>query len=68
MFNEATAKYMLTLINGDLEYIEHNSAQHSHGNITHHHGEDDHMSYLTRPFLEAQDAIHARARDAGVRL
>ena len=68
MFDEATAKYMLTLIEGDLEYIENSSGQHMHGNVTHHHGEDDHMAYLRRPFLEAQEAIHGRARDAGVSL
>ena len=68
MFDEATAKYMLTLIEGDLEYIENSSGQHMHGNVTHHHGEDDHMAYLRRPFLEAQAAIHGRARDAGVSL
>jgi hypothetical protein len=33
-----------------------------HGNITHHHGEDDHMAYLERPFIEAQDAVHERMR------
>ena len=62
MFDEATAKYMLTLIEGDLAYIRESSRQHMHGNITHHHGEDDHMAYLERPFIEAQDAVHERMR------
>ena len=65
MFDEATAKYMLTLIEGDLAYIRESSRQHMHGNITHHHGEDDHMAYLERPFIEAQDAVHERMRRHG---
>ena len=68
MFDEATARYMLTLIEGDIAYIEQSSGQHPHGNVTHHHREDDHLSYLKRPFLEAHDAIHQRAHQAGVSL
>ena len=66
MFDKAVAQYMLTLIEGDLEYIEHTSAQHRHGTVTHRHGEDDHTAFLSRPFLEAQDAIHCRVQELGV--
>ena len=66
MFDKAVAQYMLTLIEGDLEYIKHSSAQHRHGTVTHRHGEDDHTAFLSRPFLEAQDAIHRRAQGLGV--
>ena len=65
MFDVATANYMLTLIHGSLEYIDNSSRQHSHGYVTHHHGEDDHIGYLKRPFLEAQDAVHQRMHAHG---
>ncbi len=65
MFDLATANYMLTLIHGSLEYIDNSSRQHSHGYVTHHHGEDDHIGYLKRPFLEAQNAVHQRLHDHG---
>ena len=66
MFDKAVAQYMLTLIEGDLEYIKHTSTQHRHGTVTHRHGEDDHTAFLSRPFLEAQDAILRRAQELGV--
>lgn len=62
MYDQATAQYMLTMIEGDLSYIRKGSGQHTHGNVTHHHGEDDHMAYLERPFLEAQEAVQKRMR------
>ena len=68
MFDGATAKYMLTLIDGSLAYIHETSAQHEPGTVTHHHGEDDHMAYLERPFHEAREAILERARSLGVSL
>ena len=66
MFDMATAQYMLTMIEGDLTYIRESSGQHMHGNVTHHHGEDDHMAYLERPFIEAQKAIHTRMHNLGL--
>ena len=42
MFNQETAQYMLTLVDGSLHYIRHNSRQHLRDDITHHHGEADH--------------------------
>ena len=62
------AQYMLTLIEGDLDYIDNHSGQHTRGNVTHHHGENDHIGYLRRPFLQAQESIHSRARAADVDL
>ena len=66
MFDKATAQYMLTLIEGDLAYIHETSGQHPPGTVTHHHGEEDHIAYLQRPFLEAQEAIHKRMEKLGV--
>jgi hypothetical protein len=56
----ATARYMLTLVEGSLTYIHELSHQHAPGTVTHHHGEEDHMAYLERPFLEAREALRRR--------
>ena len=66
MFDQETAQYMLTLVEGSLHYIRHNSRQHLGGNVTHHHGEADHLAYLERPFIEAQQAIHRRLHQLGI--
>ena len=50
----------------DLAYIRETSTQHRPGTVTHHHGEEDHMAYLERPFLEAQAAIHRRMHHLGI--
>ena len=65
MFDVATAKYMLTLMHGSLTYIDNSSRQHSHGHVTHHHGEDDHIGYLKRPINEAIEAVHRRLHEHG---
>ena len=62
MFDPATAQYMLTLIDGDLSYIRETAGVRPPGSVTHRHGEDDHLAYLQRPFLEARDAILSRMR------
>ena len=66
MFDQETAQYMLTLVEGSLHYIRHNSRQHLGSNVTHHHGEVDHIAYLERPFVEAREAIHRRMHQLGV--
>ena len=60
MFDREAAQYMLTLIDGDLAYIGELAPQHRPGTVTHHHGEDDHLAFLQRPFLEAREAIQSR--------
>ena len=60
LFDMDTAQYMLTMVDGTLTYIREGSGQHSHGSVTHHHGEPDHLAYLERPFLEARDEIMRR--------
>ena len=62
MFDSATAQYMLTLIDGDLSYIEQSAGVRPVGSVTHRHGEDDHLAYLQRPFLEARNAILSRMK------
>ena len=62
MFDSEVAEYMLTMIDGAMGYIGDVAARHSPGTVTHHHGEADHLAYLRRPFLEAQEAIRERMR------
>jgi hypothetical protein len=66
MFDEATARHMLTVFEGDKSYINNVVGQHPHGSVTHHHGEDDHIAYLERPFVEAREAVLKRMRDLGI--
>ena len=66
MFNQDTAQYMLTMMDGCLTYIRNTSRQHRSEDITHHHGEPNHQAYLERPFKEAQTAIHKRMHDLGI--
>jgi len=60
MYDQNAAQYMLTMIEGGMSFIRNTSHQYAPGSVTHHHGEDDHMAYLLRPFLEAQEAVLAR--------
>ena len=64
MFDKAVAQYMLTLVDGSLAYIGESAARRKPGTVTHHHGEEDHLAYLRRPFLEAQEAIRRRMRQS----
>lgn len=66
MFNLEAAQYMLTLFDGNLTYIRETAALHQPGTVTHHHGEDDHLAYLERPFLDAREAIHRRMHQMGI--
>ena len=63
LFDQDAAEYMLTLIEGGLSYIRQRALHHPHGAVTHHHGQDDHVAYLERPFHEAQAAIQRRVSD-----
>ena len=65
MFDEETAQYMLTLIDGAMTYVENSSRQHAHGYVTHHHGEDDHLDFLKRPLIEARQSVQQRIREWG---
>ena len=68
MFDPDTARYMLTMIDGSMQYIRETAVMERPGKVTHHHGEDDHLAYLQRPFLEAHQAIHDRALTLGLKL
>ncbi|MBI4028255.1 MAG: CehA/McbA family metallohydrolase [Verrucomicrobia bacterium] len=60
MFDQETAQYMLTLIEGSLTYIRETALHEPDDHAMHHHGERDHLAYLERPFHEAAEAIHRR--------
>lgn len=64
MFHAETAQYMLTLLHGGIEHIRTQSRQYAPGSITHHHGLDDHLGYLEKPFHEAIEALERRMREA----
>jgi hypothetical protein len=66
LFDQETAQYMLTLIDGSLTYIRELSPRDQPGTVTHHHEEADHEAYLERPFLEARAAIHQRMQELGL--
>jgi hypothetical protein len=66
MFDREVANYMLTLIDGSIQYIRHTALQHPHGEALHHHGEHDHLAYLERPFQEAAAALHRRMHELGI--
>jgi len=66
MYDQETAQYMLTLVDGCIEYVRNTSRQHAETGVVHHHGEADHEAYLERPFLEARAAIHKRMHQLGI--
>jgi hypothetical protein len=66
LFDRGTAEYMLTLIEGGLAYIHQRAGHYPPDQVTHHHGETDHLAYLDRPFREAIEAIHRRMHRFGI--
>lgn len=66
LFDQQAARYMLTLIEGSLAYIRNTAAHEPPGSVTHHHGEQDHMAFLERPFHEAAALLHRRLHALGL--
>jgi hypothetical protein len=66
VFSPDTMHYMLTLVDGTLQYIRSRAPQWTPGTVTHHHGEHDHQAFLERPFHEAAAAIHKKLHEHGV--
>ena len=60
MFNQETSQYILTLLEGGLEYIRTRSHQHIIGLTTNQHSQDDHQAYLEEPFHEAIHLLRNR--------
>ena len=46
-----------------MSYFRDTSMKHTHGGVTHHHGEPDHMAYVGRPFHEARAVVRERAAE-----
>jgi hypothetical protein len=59
-FDADVSASMLTLIDGALGYMLDLSPQADPARITHHHGEADHAAFLSRPYLEAREAVRRR--------
>jgi hypothetical protein len=66
LFHPETAHYMLTLLDGSLQYMRSRAPQWRPGTVTHHHGEDDHQAFLERPFHEAIAAVHKKLHEHGI--
>ena len=67
MFDTDTAQYMLTLVDGSLEHIRQSSAHYADDDVTHHHGQHDHLAYLEDPLHQAVAAIHKRMHQLGIK-
>jgi hypothetical protein len=59
-------QYMLTLLNGSLQYIRKRAPQWRPGTTTHHHNHVDHQAFLESPFQEAMAAIHRKMHEHGI--
>ncbi|MGH2634963.1 MAG: CehA/McbA family metallohydrolase [Actinomycetota bacterium] len=64
LFDPRHARYLLTLVEGSLAYVRGRAVRYPQGHATHHHGEEDHLAYLERPFLEARDLLQRRLEEA----
>ena len=64
MFDKSIANYMLKTIQGNLLYVKNTALHHTQGKVTHHHGEENHIEYLSRPLLEAEKKIKDRIKNS----
>lgn len=67
MFDAGAANYLLTLMEGGVDYIQQRTLQWEPGSVTHHHGRDDHLAYLEEPFHQGMAAIHKRMHELGIK-
>ncbi len=66
MFDRRVAENIVNSVEGSLAYIRANTLQYDPSRTTHRHGEDDHLAYLERPFIEARDLVHRRMHELEV--
>jgi len=66
MFDLGAANYLLTLLQGGIDYIHQRAPQWEPKSVTHHHGLADHLSFLEEPFRQGIQAIHARMHALGI--
>jgi hypothetical protein len=55
-------RYLRTLVEGAREYVRHTAVRRTDQLTTHHHGEEDHLAWLERPFTQALRALAERGR------
>jgi len=65
MFDEATVRSMLAIVDGARRYVTERARVRWPGAVRHRHGESDHLGYLTRPFDEATRALEERLSSRG---
>jgi hypothetical protein len=58
--DEPAARYLLTLVEGGLDYVRQTAVYYPPGTVTHHHGQNDHAAYIEAPFHEAVAALRDR--------
>jgi hypothetical protein len=61
-YDDRVARYLLTLVEGSLSYVDTIPRYHQPGAVTHHHGEHNHRDFLRRPLVEAEAALMQRIR------
>ncbi|MCC7493804.1 MAG: CehA/McbA family metallohydrolase [Fimbriimonadaceae bacterium] len=68
LFDAPTMQYLLTLVDGSLEYIRQHSRQYAedHARVTHPHHHHDHVEWLSEPFHEARELLHRRLHQHGI--
>jgi hypothetical protein len=60
MTDSGGLRYIRTLVEGARDYVRHTAVRRSDQVTTHHHGADDHLGWLERPFDEALRALDRR--------
>ncbi|HEY3234065.1 MAG TPA: CehA/McbA family metallohydrolase [Polyangiaceae bacterium] len=66
LYDPNTVQYMLTMVERGLAYVRHTAPQRRAGTVSYHHGEEDHLKYLERPYHQALEAIHRRMHELGI--
>jgi hypothetical protein len=65
MRDDGTFEYLLTRVDAARTYIRDIAARTRLGGGGHPHSESDHLAFLERPFLEAQERLRARLKAGG---
>ena len=58
--DETCPRYLLTLVEGGLQYLRRAASFYEGETVTHNHGGADHLGYLEAPFHEARQAVRRR--------
>jgi hypothetical protein len=66
MSDAAASQYMITLVQGGLEYLRQCAPLDPPERTTHHHSAADHQAFLEEPFLQALDVLHRRLHQKGI--